>query len=114
MYSNSVEHGLLGLSSAIKEEKDGFLKYYELRQVGLESIENETLSIEINNRIENEKGVLSILMEDSGCGFDYSQIEEGLLENNKKSGRGIGLIADLCNKYEYSNGGRTLKVEYEW
>lgn len=114
MYSNSVEHGLLGLSSAIKEEKDGFLKYYELRQAGLESIENETLSIEINNRIENEKGVLSILMEDSGCGFDYSQIEGGLLENNKKSGRGIGLIADLCNKYEYSNGGRTLKVEYEW
>lgn len=114
MYSNAVEHGILGLDSSIKEEENGFIKYYELRQSGLEKISNVSLSINIDHHAENDKGVVSIAMEDSGDGFDYTKVVSELSTNNKKSGRGVALLADLCRKYEYSNGGRSLKVEYEW
>jgi two-component system, HptB-dependent secretion and biofilm response regulator len=114
MYSNSVEHGILGLESSIKEEENGFIKYYELRQSGLEKINDASLSISIDHHVENDNGVVSIVMENSGKGFDYSNIESGLMSDDKKSGRGIALLIDLCRKYEYSNGGRSLKIEYEW
>lgn len=114
MYSNSLEHSLLGLSSKIKEEEDGFMKYYQLRESGLETILDESLIIEINNRIETKKNILSISMSDTGSGFDYSNIESDLGSNKLKSGRGIALLADLCSRYEYSDGGKALKVEYEW
>lgn len=114
MYSNALEHGVLGLCSSIKEQEDGFVKYYEQRQSGLEGLDEASLSININNHVENKKGIVSITVEDSGQGFDYSELMGQLQENEKKSGRGIGLIADLSRNFEYSNDGKTLKVEYEW
>lgn len=114
MYSNAVEHSILGLKSSIKEEDNGFIKYYELRQSGLEQIGDANLAININHHIEDKKGVISIVMEDSGDGFDYTHIQDKLTSNDEKSGRGITLLANLCRKCDYSNSGKSLKVEYEW
>ena len=114
MYSNSLEHGLLNLDSSIKEEENGFEKYYGLRESRLETIENESLFITVSNRVENDKKILSISMKDSGSGFDYAEIEDNIISNTNKSGRGMALLAELCSNYEYSEEGRALKVQYEW
>jgi two-component system, HptB-dependent secretion and biofilm response regulator len=114
MYSNAVEHGILKLDSSIKEEENGFLKYYDLRQSRLEQLEKGNITIEIEHYIEGEKGVVLFKIENDGAGFDYDKVIANLSKHNNKSGRGIPLLYDLCRKCEYSNGGRKLAVEYEW
>jgi hypothetical protein len=114
MYSNAIEHGILELNSSIKDEDNGFLKYYEMRQTRLNELIEGEVSIDIEHHVEDEKGILSLAMDDGGVGFDYSGIVANLGKNTGKSGRGIALMYDLCRKCTYSNGGRTLNIEYEW
>jgi two-component system, HptB-dependent secretion and biofilm response regulator len=115
MYSNAVEHGLLDLDSIIKEENNGFLKYYELRQSRLDEMTSGNIKIDVEHYVDEEKkGVISLTMENNGTGFDYKRVISELGEHAGRSGRGIALISDLCRKYEYSNGGCKLNIEYEW
>jgi anti-sigma regulatory factor (Ser/Thr protein kinase) len=114
MYSNAIEHGILELNSSIKDEDNGFLKYYEMRQTRLNELIEGEVSIDIEHHVEDEKGILSLTMDDGGVGFDYSGIVANLGKNTGNSGRGIALMYDLCRKCTYSNGGRTLNIEYEW
>jgi two-component system, HptB-dependent secretion and biofilm response regulator len=114
MYSNAVEHGMLKLDSNMKEEKDGFLKYYELRKERIDKLSSGKITIEIKHQVEMNKGVISIMMKDSGDGFDYEKILNELEVCSAKSGRGILIINDLCRKLEYKEGGRRLNIEYEW
>lgn len=114
IYSNAVEHGILHMDSRIKDEGDGFLKYYELCQSRLNELVQANVVIDIQHFVEGEKGVVSITIEDDGAGFDYTKVVSELGKNTKKSGHGIRLLSDLCRKCEYSDGGRKLNVEYEW
>jgi two-component system, HptB-dependent secretion and biofilm response regulator len=114
MYSNTVEHGILDLNSAIKEEEDGFEKYYDMRQLRLDELTGGNVSIDIKHYIEGKKGIISITMKDNGAGFDYTQTLADISIETRKSGRGISLLNDLCRKVEYSDGGRNLNIEYEW
>ncbi len=114
MYSNAVEHGILKLDSTIKEEENGFSKYYEMRQSRLEEMTEGNITIYVEHFVENQNGVISITMEDNGAGFDYNRVIGGLGSNTGKSGRGMAIISDLCREYEYSNDGRKIRIEYEW
>jgi two-component system, HptB-dependent secretion and biofilm response regulator len=115
MYSNALEHGLLKLDSSIKEEENGFLKYYELRQTMIKELLDGKISIDIEHYIEDTKGIVSITLTHNGASFDSTQYEDASAgENNKFSGRGIALMRSLCRKHEYSDGGKKLNIEYEW
>ncbi len=114
MYSNALEHGVLNLESSIKEEENGFIKYYEMRRSRLNELTDGFISIDIEHYVEGPKGIVSITMENNGDGFDYKNVHSKLDEYNKISGRGIGLINILCRKFEFSDSGRKLNIEYEW
>lgn len=115
IYSNVLEHGLLDLDSKLKKSADGFIKYYELRQVRMNELKDAKISIDVDHVSEKEKGILIITMEHNGKEFDYENYSLNSLDENKdKSGRGLALINDLCRKHEYSKEGRKIKVEYEW
>jgi len=114
MYSNAVEHGILSLDSSIKNEENGIVTFYEMRQSKLDELEEANISIEVEHYIEAGKGIISLTMQDDGSGFDYTKLMVELARNTGKSGRGIALLYDLCRKCEYSDGGRKLRVEYEW
>ena len=114
IYSNALEHGLLGLESSIKDTENGFAKYYELRQARLLELQDAIIVLDINHFVEGEKGILSINLEHNGAGFNHNLITKNMSLNNSNNGRGIGLLYDLCRKYEYSNEGRKCNVEYEW
>ena len=53
-----------------------------------------------------------IVIEDEGPGFDPKHVPDPLSEENleKPSGRGILLIGAYMNTFEYSNGGRRLRM----
>ena len=114
MYSNALEHGLLNIDSSIKSDTDGFLKYYEMRKERLKEINDARLTIDIEHYYEGSKGVVSISVEHNGEEFNYGQGIPKLENNYNKSGRGRGLISELCRTHEYSKNGRHLRVEYEW
>ena len=114
MYSNSVEHGILGLDSSIKEEENGFLTYYDMRQSRLDNLTAGSIKIDVEHHVEADTGIVAITMTDCGEGFDYTRVVRDLGINVTKSGRGIALMHDLCRNCTYSNGGSTLKIEYEW
>lgn len=114
MYSNALEHGILNLESSLKEEENGFIKYYEMRQSRLNELTDGNISIDVKHHVEGSKGIVSITMLHNGDGFDYSKVNDNLDEYNKVSGRGIGLINMLSRKFEYSDGGRKLNIEHEW
>ena len=114
MYLNALEHGILNLESSMKEEDEGFKKYYELKEKRLQELEQASIAIEVEQSVEDDKGILIITIEDSGKGFDYQNKNQDLSRNTASSGRGVGLLQMLCRKCEYSEAGRRLRVEYEW
>lgn len=70
MYSNAVEHDILELNSIIKEEENGFLLYYEMRQSRLDKMTEGNIKIDVKHFIEGQNGILSLTMEDNGIGFN--------------------------------------------
>jgi CheY-like chemotaxis protein len=114
MYSNALEHGLLNLDSSIKNSENGFINYYELKQARLVELQGANLTLDVNHHVEGVKGVMSIRLEHNGTGFNHNEVTARMDQNKSNSGRGIGLLYDLCRKCEYSDEGRKLDVEYEW
>ncbi|GAB1262063.1 SpoIIE family protein phosphatase [Aurantivibrio plasticivorans] len=108
LYNNSLEHGLLKLDSAIKNEEDGFSQYYQMRKALLDGLSDGELEIKIWVA-ENE--CLNIQLTDSGDGFDYSVMSNGAGDQLAHS-RGLNLLMSLCENIYYSNGGRTVTVSY--
>lgn len=109
LYSNALEHGILGLSSELKATEEGFVEYYQQRQERLNNLTDAKIEIKIE-LIKEPELLLRIELSDSGAGFDFSDV---LTSSHEDSfGRGVALIKRVCNSMEYSNGGRTVKIEF--
>lgn len=110
LYSNALEHGLLGLDSAIKQTDDGFIDYYEQRRDRLQALEHGSIHITVELSTASFDQV-AITITDTGDGFDY-QKDINSAEDNA-FGRGTNIVNELCNSnIEYSNGGRTVTAVY--
>lgn len=116
LYSNALEHGLLGMDSAMKSTSDGFMAYYKLREERLNHLEGQFVRIQADHQPHAGGGVLRIQVEDSGPGFDYGKTDaKGNLEDfSKFSGRGIPLLRKLCRSVQYFGSGNCVHVEFEW
>ena len=106
LYNNALEHGLLGLSSEMKQSEDGFLEYYTEREIRLAEL-NEGW-VKINISLKQGKVVLSV--HDSGKGFDYHALSQADDEN--AYGRGMSIINSVCDSFEYSHNGSKVTVHY--
>ena len=110
LFSNALEHGVLGLSSELKLSEDGYLEYYQQREERLSALTEGFVSITVQFKPGSEKAEVTIDVKDSGQGFD--------IENRYKStdddafGRGVSLIDTLCESLEYSEGGTRVRATY--
>ncbi len=112
LYSNALEHGVLGLASSLKETADGFEKYYQLREERLLNVADHY--IELNFRyISGEPNQIELILQDSGNGFDVEKVTDAVAKDEESHGRGLGLLHNLCSKLEYSNGGRSVTAIYD-
>ena len=114
LYSNSLEHGILGLESEMKNTPEGFAEYYELRQQKLNDIKNGKIEINIHHKPVDDGGVLHIRISDNGKGFDTTEISHHIENNIEYKGRGIGIIQSLTENYRYEDNGRKALVELAW
>lgn len=114
LYSNALEHGLLGLSSGLKQDAEGFRRYYQLRSERLHALdENASIRIRIEVESVEQGGLLRLRMTDSGPGFDFEAAAGGG-GVPPYYGRGLKLLASLCRRVEYFPPGNDVLVEFIW
>ncbi|WP_213663794.1 fused response regulator/phosphatase [Stutzerimonas stutzeri] len=114
LYSNALEHGVLGLDSALKRDAAGFARYYEARSERLAALVDGYIRLELDIQCDAAGGRLRIGIQDSGTGFD---VERALGEARGVEclrGRGLQLIRQLSDGFAWQADGRGLSVEFRW
>ena len=116
LLNNSLDHGVLGLASSLKNEPEGFALYYRERKKALAFLEEGWIRVDMEHTPLEKGGRFTVIFEDSGPGFDY---EEALSlpfdqDPTRFSGRGIMILQNLCDKLEYSGTGNHVKAVYDW
>ncbi|MBK5536277.1 fused response regulator/phosphatase [Pseudomonas sp. TH08] len=114
LYSNALEHGVLGLDSSLKRDATGFARYYEQRNARLDGLQDGYVRIHLQVKPVSNGGCLVIRVEDSGKGFDVERMMERPLDDVRLSGRGVSLIRQLGRNARWSDQGRSACVEFLW
>lgn len=110
LYSNALEHGVLGLDSRIKRGVDGFERYYEMRDKALAQLTSAQIEIQLFFDSLKYPNVLGLIVADSGNGFEYDSKEPSRLvgDDERSYGRGIILVQSLCTKVSYNPKGNEV------
>jgi len=116
LFSNSLDHGLLGVDSAMKSNATGFAEYYRLREKRLAKLEDGQIDIKLNHQSNSNQtsGKFIIKVKDSGSGFNHNAVFNTLKSNQGYSGRGIALVKSLCKSVNYRSNGNQVEATYEW
>ena len=107
LYSNALEHGVLGIDSSIKTCSEGFIKYYTLRAARLAELESGHIRL-VSNFCPNNR-LLTMSVCDSGLGFDAHNLPE--VDNDNAYGRGISMLKELCDSLEFTEEGTKATVQ---
>lgn len=109
MISNALDHGILGLSSDLKQNPEGFMDYFLQREKLLKNLsEQDAIELRLDwTVIEGEK-CLAISCRDTGPGYDFRSDRQ--IDNHKYSGRGLALIRTLARHTEIYAPGNFIKA----
>lgn len=114
LYSNALEHGILGLDPTLKATSEGFNEFYSERERALESLTDGRISIDVRCDWYEHGGRIAIEVEDSGAGYEVEPSkavpDRGLLFG----GRGMGLVKSLCESVCHNEIGNRVSVVYAW
>ena len=114
LYSNALEHGVLGLASSIKATPTGFLNYYSRRGELLQQLQTGFVRFEFTHTPVPGGGELLLRIEDSGPGFDHAAERDNEHKTQGYCGRGIPLIRALCKEFNYMGKGNKVEALYCW
>jgi two-component system, HptB-dependent secretion and biofilm response regulator len=109
MVNNALDHGILRLHSSLKEEPEGFVRYFQERERRLAQL-TQTDAIELSLRWElTDTGAqLVVTVADSGAGFDFSCSE--IPASELLSGRGLQMIRNLAKHVEIFPPGNRIEA----
>ncbi len=113
LYTNAVDHGLLGLSSLQKSCGNSFTDYYQERDKKLARLQTGYVKIRLHLFTMGNSGRLQVVVEDSGPGFDYENEHKPEVEK-LLHGRGIELVRQFCQSLTYEGRGNIAKAVYVW
>ena len=114
LYSNALEHGVLGLDSGLKRDAEGFSEYYRQRAERLARPVQGGGGIALRVEPQGAGGRLTIEVRDSGAGFDVAGMLAGEPLAQGFSGRGVSLVRRLAGNAQWLEGGRLARVEFQW
>lgn len=115
LYSNALEHGLLGLDSGLKRSARGFAEYYAARERGLAELDG-WMRFDFRCEVTGPCGRLQVTVTDSGDGFDHERqlAEAGAAEVRGYHGRGLQLLRRLCQSLTYQGRGNQVEAVFAW
>jgi CheY-like chemotaxis protein len=112
LYNNALDHGVLGLDSAIKSSSSGFSEFYQKKMDGLRNINSGYVKLSVDHKPMSNGGHIIFEITDSGSGFNVDKIvKEGCKDY---SGRGLPLLLSLCDSVEYFDAGTKVQAIYSW
>ncbi|MHC6226634.1 SpoIIE family protein phosphatase [Pseudomonas sp. X10] len=114
LYSNALEHGVLGLDSRLKRDAEGFAQYYLERNQRLARQVEGFVCIDLRVEPFGTGGRLMIEVRDSGVGFDVDQVLARPLGEQRFCGRGLSLVRRLSQSAQWLDDGRCARVEFAW
>ena len=112
LYVNALDHGVLGLDSALKSGAEGFVTYMNERNARLARLHDGWVRIRVGTT--GSARSLRISVADSGAGYDASKVlvpsdtEQPLLY-----GRGLALVRNLCAEVVLSGNGSETTAIYD-
>ncbi|MDQ7050961.1 MAG: SpoIIE family protein phosphatase [Enterobacterales bacterium] len=112
LYNNALDHGVLELSSSMKQSGDGFAQYYQKRTETLEQLKDGFVTLSVDHQPTENGGQLVFELSDSGSGFDLTKLTKANEKNY--SGRGLPLLFKLCDSIEYLEQGSKVIAIYSW
>lgn len=114
LYSNALEHGVLGLDSRLKRDAQGFAQYYHQRNERLAQLNSGYVRVHVQVVPTDKGGKMTLRLDDSGSGFDVERELARPLDVDRLSGRGLSLVRQLSSAVRWSDGGRSVCVEFCW
>lgn len=109
MVSNALDHGVLGLSSAIKEKPNGFIEYFYQREERLKTLsDDDFIKISIQWQPAETQGRIVVEVEDSGAGYVPTAASNEVATHY--TGRGTKLIAQLTESVEIIAPGNKIRA----
>lgn len=109
LVTNSIDHGILRLSSSLKQSPEGFMQYFLIREKLLANLSDDDF-VELHlewKHINNQKKLI-ISCRDSGEGYDYTQ--QPIFDNQQYTGRGLVLVRNLAESAEIFAPGNFIKI----
>ncbi|RUO21424.1 ATP-binding SpoIIE family protein phosphatase [Aliidiomarina haloalkalitolerans] len=107
-YNNALDHGLLRLSSELKDTPDGFEQYYEERNRRLSSLHSGAIDITLSYQPPHR--YLRVAVKDTGPGFAaQTQFTQ---RSTYSFGRGLLLIKELANNIRWFDQGRGIEFDF--
>jgi len=117
LYSNALEHGVLGLNSSLKSSAEGFAQYYAARATALDNVTG-WVRFAFTAYLRGQQVKLDISIADSGPGFDYRSYLRNAActapTGQKYHGRGVRLLWELCDRVTYQDPGNEVEVHMSW
>ncbi|MDP2560155.1 fused response regulator/phosphatase [Psychrobium sp. 1_MG-2023] len=118
LFVNALDHGVLALSSDLKSSPEGFAHYFSEKQKRLKEVDKGFIKIKLEHSPTENGGLLTIVIKDSGGGFDFESWLTTAAQqspiSSALSGRGIQLVQELCEHLTYLDNGSTVKAVYCW
>jgi len=115
LYTNALDHGVIGLSSVVKSTANGFTDYYRRRLDALNALADGYVRFEFVSRASDAGGYLKIRVLDSGPGFDTSIVAAARAQTaNVYHGRGLNLLFQLCDSLTFHGAGNDVEACFRW
>jgi len=113
LFTNALDHGLLGLDSSLKASPEGFETYMDERQQRLEALTQGSIEINFEQIEDAGEPVLRIRIKDSGPGFNHSALlNNDMAANSNYFGRGVPLVRTLSSQIEYLGCGNDVVAHF--
>lgn len=105
LINNAIDHGVLGLDSALKNDIEGFASFLEEREKRMADLtENDQIMLNLRSV---DTGRIIITVEDTGPGFDAEKLQS---ESDALSGRGLKLLNSLCDSVMRNAKGNSTTI----
>ena len=115
LYTNALDHGVMGLSSVVKSTANGFTDYYQRRVAALNALVDGFVRFEFVSHASDSGGYLSIRVLDSGPGFDVSILKAARANmTGAYHGRGLNLLFQLCDALTFHGTGNDVEAAFHW